>query len=101
MKLHRLVKNLDDKLNEKKAVVFKSNLIDQVSEYRERRKALLFCVDFMLSHRNEETQRQLSRSVTEWEECFVKLESSWGYWFSDVKQMLKCPTEETKALKLS
>ena len=79
----------------------KKNLIDWVVEYRERRQALLFCVDFMLSLTNEETQRQLSRSVTEWDEFFAKLESSWGYWFPDVQQMLKCPVDGTKELKLS
>ena len=100
-KLHTLVKDLDDKLDEEGAVVSKSNLIDRVIEYRERRQALLFCVDFMLSLTNEETQRQLSRSVTEWNECFAKLESSWGYWFPDVQQMLKCPIDGTKELKLS
>ena len=100
-KLHTLVKDLDDKLDEEGAVVSKRNLIDWVIEYRERRQALLFCVDFMLSLTNEEMQRQLSRSVTEWDECFAKLESSWGYWFPDVQQMLKCPIDGTKELKLS
>ena len=100
-KIHTLVKDLDDKLDEERAVVSKRNLIDWVIEYRERRQALLFCVDFMLSLTNEETQRQLSRSVTEWDECFAKLESSWGYWFPDVQQMLKCPIDGTKELKLS
>ena len=100
-KIHTLVKDLDDKLDEETAVVSKRNLIDWVIEYRERRQALLFCVDFMLSLTNEETQRQLSRSVTEWDEFFAKLESSWGYWFPDVQQMLKCPIDGTKELKLS
>ena len=100
-KLHTLVKDLDDKLDEEGAVVSKSKLIDRVIEYRERRQSLLFCVDFMLSLTNEETQRQLSRSVTEWDEFFAKLESSWGYWFPDVQQMLKCPIDGTKELKLS
>ena len=100
-KIHTLVKDLDDKLDEERAVVSKRNLIDWVIEYLERRQALLFCVDFMLSLTNEETQRQLSRSVTEWDECFAKLESSWGYWFPDVQQMLKCPIDGTKELKLS
>ena len=99
-KLHTLVKDLDDKLDEEGAVVSKSKLIDRVIEYRERRQALLFCVDFMLSLTNEETQRQLSRSVTEWDEFFAKLESSWGYWFPDVQQMLKCPIDGIKELKL-
>ena len=100
-KLHTLVKDLDDKLDEEGAVVSKSKLIDRVIEYRERRQALLFCVDFMLSLTNEETQKQLSRSVTEWDEFFAKLESSWGYWFPDVQQMLKCPIDGIKELKLS
>ena len=100
-KIHTLVKDLDDKLDEERAVVSKRNLIDWVIEYRERRQALLYCVDFMLSLTNEETQRRLSRSVTEWDECFAKLESSWGYWFPDVQQMLKCPIDGTKKLKLS
>ena len=100
-KLHTLVKDLDDKLDEETAVVSKRNLIDWVIEYRERIQALLFCVNFMLSLTNEETQGQLSRSVTEWDECFAKLESSWGYWFPDVQQMLKCPIDGTKELKLS
>ena len=39
--------------------------------------------------------------MTEWEECFAKLESSWGYWFPDVQQMLKCPIDRIKELKLS
>ena len=92
---------MDDKLVEKEAVVAKSNLIDWVIEYCDRRQALLFSVDLILSLTNEETQRQLSRSVTEWKECFAKLESSWGYWFPDAKQMLKCPIDGTNALKLS
>ena len=71
---HTLVKNLDDKLDEKEAVVSKSDLIDRVTEYSERRQALLFCVDLMLSLTNAETQRQLSRTV--WEERFAKIESS-------------------------
>ena len=100
-KLHTYVKDLDEELDEKEADVSKSNLIDWVIEYCERRQALLFCVDFMLGLTNEETQRQLSRSVTEWDECFEKLESSWGYWFPDVQQMLKCPIDGIKELKLS
>ena len=39
--------------------------------------------------------------MTEWDECFAKLESSWGYWFPDVQQMLKCPIDGIKELKLS
>ena len=55
----------------------------------------------MLSLPNEETQKQFSRTVIEWEKSIAKLESSWQYCFPDVKQTLKCPTEGTKALKLS
>ena len=54
----------------------------------------------MLDLTKEEKQRQLSRSVTEWEEFFVKLENCWGYWFPDVKTMLKCPKDETDKTKL-
>ena len=85
----------------RKAVVSRSDLIDRVFEYLERRQALLLCRDFRLSLTNEETQTQLRRSVTEWDECFASLESSWGYWFPDAKQMLKCPSDGTKALNLS
>ena len=53
----------------------------------------------MLDLTKEEKQRQLSRSVTEWEEFFVKLENCWGYWFPDVKTMLKCPKDETDFAK--
>ena len=56
-KLHTLVKDLDDKLDEEEAVVSKSNLIDRVVEYRERRQALLFCVDFMLSLTNKKNAK--------------------------------------------
>ena len=92
-------KDLDDKLDEKEAVVSKSKLVDWVIGYRERRQTLLFCVDFMLNLTNEEMQKQLSRSVTEWEESFAKLESSCGYWFSDAKQLLKGPIDTIDALK--
>ena len=74
---HTLLKDLDNYLDEKDAVVSKSSLFDQVIDYRERRQALLFYVDSMMSLTNEETQKQLMRCVTEWEECFAKLESSW------------------------
>ena len=100
-KLHTLVDDLDDKLHEKGVFGAKSRLIDRVIEYRDIRQSFLFCVDFMWSLTNEEAQRQLSRSVTEMEECFAKLESSWVYWFPDVKQMLKCPIDGTNALKQS
>ena len=100
-KLHTWVKDLDDKLDQKEAVVSKSNLIDRVIEYSERRQALLCCVGFMLSLTKVETQRQLSLSVTEWEEWCAKWEWSWGYWFPVAKQMLTCPNDGTNALQLS
>ena len=78
----------------------KGKLNDRVFKYRENEQALLHNVDLMLDLTNEEKQRQLSRSVTEWEEFFVKLEESWGYWFSDVKTKLKCPKDETNKTKL-
>ena len=56
-------------------------------------------VDLMLDLTNEEKQRQLSRSVTEWEEFFAQLEANWGYWFPDVKTMLKGPKGETNKTK--
>ena len=34
------------------------------------------------------------------EEIFAELESSWGYWFPDVKTMLKGPKDETNKTKL-
>ena len=46
-KLHTLVKDLDDNLDEEEAVVSKINLIDWVMECPDRRHSLLFCVDFM------------------------------------------------------
>ena len=54
----------------------------------------------MLDLTNEEKQRQLSRSVTEWEEFFAELEASWGYWFPDVKTLMKGPKDETDKTKL-
>ena len=54
------MKDLDDKLDEGDAAVSKSNWFDQIIEHRERRQALLFFVDSMLSLTNEENQRQLS-----------------------------------------
>ena len=59
-KLHRLVIDSDDKLDEKDPGVFQSNLIDGEIDYHERRQALLFCVNFMLSRTNNETRRQVS-----------------------------------------
>ena len=55
--LHTVVEVLDDKHDEKEAVVSESNLIDWVIGYREKRQALLFCVDFMVSFTKEETQK--------------------------------------------
>ena len=75
-------------------------MIDCVSEYRENKQALLDNLDLMLDLTNKETQRQLSRSVTEWEELFAQLEASWGYWFPDVKTVLKGPKDETDKTKL-
>ena len=49
---------------------------------------------------NEEKQRQLGRSVTEWEQFFAQLEASRGYCFLDVKTMLKDPKDETNKTKL-
>ena len=99
-RLRTLIKELDDKLDEQGAILRKEELNDWVFEYRENKQALLDNVDLMLDLTNEEKQRQLSRSVTEWEEFFVKLEDSLGYWFPDVKTMLKCPKDETDKTKL-
>ena len=99
-KLRTLIKELDDKLDEQSASLCKGELNDWVFEYRENKQAMLHNVDLMLDLTNEEKQRQLSRSVTEWEEFFVKLEDSLGYWFPDVKTMLKCPKDETNKTKL-
>ena len=99
-RLRTLIKELDDKLDEQGAILRKEELNDWVFEYRENKQALLHNVDLMLDLTNKEKQRQLSRSVTEWKEFFVKLENSWGYWFPDVKTMLKCPKDETDKTKL-
>ena len=99
-KLRTLIEDLDDKLDEQGASLCKGELNDWVFEYRENKQAMLHNVDLMLDLTNEERQRQLSRSVTEWEEFFVKLEDSLGYWFPDVKTMLKCPKDETDKTKL-
>ena len=74
-KKNTFVKDLNDKLDETEAVASKGSLADWVIEYRNRRKTLLLCLDLMLSLGKNETKRQLSRSVTEREECFAKLES--------------------------
>ena len=99
-KLRTLIEDLDDKLDEQGAILRKGELNDWVFEYRENKQALLHNVDLMLDLTNEEKQRQLSRSVTEWEEFFVKLEDSLGYWFPDVKTMMKGPKDETHKTKL-
>ena len=99
-RLRTLITELDDKLDEKQAVVSKGKLYDLVFEYRDNKQALLHNVDLMLDLTNEESQRRLSRSVTEWEQFFAKLEASWGYWFPDVKTMLKGPKDETDKTKL-
>ena len=99
-RLRTLIKDLDDKLDEQGASLCKGKLNDWVFEYRENKQAMLHNVDLMLNLTNEEKQRQLSRSVTEWEEIFAELESSWGYWFPDVKTMLKGPKDETNKTTL-
>ena len=99
-RLRTLIKDMDDKLDEQGATLCKGKLNDWVFEYRGNKQALLHNVDLMLDLTNEEKQRQLSRSVTEWEEFFVNLEDSWGYWFPDVKTMLKDPKLETNKTKL-
>ena len=98
-KLRILIKELDDKLDEQGAILRKAELNDRVFEYRENKQALLHNVDLMLDLTNEEKQRQLSRSVTEWEEFFAQLEANWGYWFPDVKTMLKGPKDKTNKTK--
>ena len=75
-KLRSLIKELDDKLDEQGSSLCKGKLNDWVFEYRENKQALLHNVDLMLDLTNEEKQRQLSRSVTEWEEFFAQLEAN-------------------------
>ena len=99
-RLRTLTKELDDKLDEQGAILRKGELNDWVFEYRENKQALLHNVDLMLDLTNEEKQRQLGRSVTEWEQFFAQLEASWGFWFPDVKTMLKGPKDETNKTKL-
>ena len=99
-RLRTLIKELDDKLDEQGAILRKEELNDRVFEYRENKQALLHNVDLMLDLTNKEKQRQLSRSVTEWEEFFAELEASWGYWFPDVKTLMKGPKDETDKTKL-
>ena len=99
-RLRTLIKDLDDKLDEQGASLCKGKLNGWVFEYRENKQALLHNVDLMLDLTNEEKQRQLSRSVTEWKEFFAELEASWGYWFPDVKTLMKGPKDETHKTKL-
>ena len=99
-RLRTLIKELDDKLDEQGAILRKGELNDWVFEYRENKQALLHNVDLMLDLTNKEKQRQLSRSVIEWKEFFAELEASWGYWFPDVKTLMKGPKDETDKTKL-
>ena len=99
-RLRTIIKDMDEKLDEQGAILCKRKLNDWVFEYRENKQALLHNVDLMLDLTNEEKQRQLGRSVTEWEQFFAQLEASWGYWFPDVKTMLKGPKDETNKTKL-
>ena len=99
-KLRSQIKDMDDKLDEQGASLCKGKLNDWVFEYRENKQAMLHNVDLMLDLTNKEKQRQLGRSVTEWKEFFAELEASWGYWFPDVKTMLKGPKDETNKTKL-
>ena len=98
-KLRTLIEELDQKLGEQGTILRKVKLNDRVFEYRENKQALLHNVHLILYLTNEETQRQLSRSVAEWKELFARLEASWGYWFLDVKTMLKGPKDETNRTK--
>ena len=96
-RLRTLIKDLDDKLDEQGASLCRGKLNDWVFEYCENKQAMLHNVDLMLDLTNEEKQ---SRSVTEREEFFAQSEASWGYWFPDVKTMLKNLTDETNITKL-
>ena len=98
-RLRTLIRDLGDQLNEQGASLCKGKLNDWAFEYRENKQAMLHNVDNMLDLTKEEKQRQLSRSVTEWEKFFAQLESNWGYWFPDVKTMLKGPKDETNKTK--
>ena len=77
-RLRTLDKDMDVKLDEQDAILCEGKLNDQVFEYRENKQALLHNLDLMLDLTNKATKRQLSRSVTEWEEFFAQLEASWG-----------------------
>ena len=81
---------MDDKLDKQDAILCRRKLNDQVFQYRKNKEALLHNVVLMLDLTNKETQR---RRVTEWEDFFAELEASWGYWFPDVKTMLKGPKD--------
>ena len=94
-RLRTIIKDMDEKLDEQGAILRKGELNDWVFEYRENKQALLHNVDLMLDLTNEEKQRQLSRSVTEWKEFFAELEASWRYWFPGVKTLMKGPKDET------
>ena len=94
-RLRAIIKDMDEKLDEQGAILRKGELNDWVFEYRENKQALLHNVDLMLDLTNEEKQRQLSRSVTEWKEFFAELEASWRYWFPGVKTLMKGPKDET------
>ena len=94
-RLRTIIKDMDEKLDEQGAILRKGELNDWVFEYRENKQALLHNVDLMLDLTNEEKQRQLSRSVTEWKEFFAELEASWRYWFPGVKTIMKGPKDET------
>ena len=98
--LRTLIKELEDRLDEQCAILCKRKLNDWVFEYRENKQALLHNMDLMLDLTKEETQRRLSRSVTECEEFSAQLDGSWGYWFPDVKKKLKGPEDETNKTKL-
>ena len=99
-RLRTLIKDLDDKLDEQCASLCKGKMNDWVFEYCENKQAMLHNVDLMLDLTNKEKKRQLSRSVTEWKALFAQLEANWGYWFPDVKTMLKGPKDETSKTKI-
>ena len=99
-RLRTLIKVLDDKLDEQGASLCKGKMNDWVFEYCENKQAMLHNVDLMLDLTNKEKKRQLSRSVTEWKALFAQLEANWGYWFPDVKTMLKGPKDETSKTKI-
>ena len=99
-RIYSLINDLDEKLDEQEVILCKRKLNDWIFEYPENKQALLYNVDLMLDLLNEETQRRLTRSVTEWEKFFAHLQESWGHWFPDVKTMLKGPKDETNKTTL-